>query len=381
MRTICCKLDPSPGQTAEIEATLQAFADGCNFSADAARRLGSANKIEVQRETYRAIREQFGLSANLAIRAIARACAALKVSDKAHPLFAPTSIDYDRRIFDYREKDGTFSLNLLHGRDHIATLLGDFQCEALRGRKPTSATLVKRRDGGYYLHVQIKDESPEPMKVEGVLGVDMGIVNLAVDSTGETFSGAKVDEARQRYGKRRRNLNQCGTKSARRRLRKIRRKESRFRANENHKISKQLVQKAKGTGCTLAIEDLAGIGQRTTARGPQRNRMKGWAFHQLRGFLTYKAQRAGVPVVTIDPRNTSRTCNACGHCHKGNRKSRNEFVCRSCGHQSPADWNAALNIRDIGASVMRPMAGTIDSGPGSPAEVACKPRHFGGSGS
>src|SRR6266568_3570968 len=108
-RTVVCKLAPTPEQRAEIDATLKAFADGCNFAAETARRISSTNKVKVQRECYRAIRETFGLSANLAIRAIARACAALKVPAKMHSAFEPTSVDYDARIFRFREWDWTVS--------------------------------------------------------------------------------------------------------------------------------------------------------------------------------------------------------------------------------------------------------------------------------
>src|SRR4051795_7919512 len=104
-RTTVCKLDPTPEQRAEIDATLRAFAGACDFAADAARRIGSTNRVKVQRDAYRAIRQAFGLSANLALRAIARACAALKVPAKTNSQFAPTSIDYDARIFAFHERD------------------------------------------------------------------------------------------------------------------------------------------------------------------------------------------------------------------------------------------------------------------------------------
>jgi IS605 OrfB family transposase len=373
VRTICCKLDPTAEQALEIDATLKAFAAACNRIANVCRAIGSTNKIEVQEACYHTVRAEFGLSANLTIRAIARACTALKVPNRCDSMFNPTSIDYDVRIFRFHENDWTFGLTLLQGRERFATSVGDFQRDALRDQYPTSATLVKRPDGGYFLHVQIKDEAPESITVSDVIGVDLGVVNLAVDSDGEVFSGAKVEEVRKRYGKHRRNLNRCGSKSARRHLRKIRKKEARFRANENHRITKCIVEKAKDTGSVIALEDLQGIGSRTTARGPdQLNRLKGWAFHQLRGFLTYKAARAGVPVVFIDPRNTSRTCSQCGHCEKANRRSRDQFVCRACGHESPADENAARNIRDKGASSCALLQGS-PLPPMYPAKTACKP--------
>src|SRR5262245_34020804 len=90
IRTVVCKLAPTPEQASEIDATLKAFARACDFAADAARRIGSTNKVKVQRAAYAEIRQRFGLSANLAIRAIARACAALKVPAKMHSKFEPT---------------------------------------------------------------------------------------------------------------------------------------------------------------------------------------------------------------------------------------------------------------------------------------------------
>src|SRR5262249_7361035 len=137
-----------------------------------------------------------------------------------------------------------------------------------------------------------------------------------------------------------------GTKGAKKKLRRMAGKEARFRRHENHRISKAIVEDAKGTGRGIALEDLKGIRGRLTARGSDaRDRLSGWSFGQLHAFLAYKAERAGVPVVTVDPRNTSRTCAECDHCDQSNRKSQAEFVCEACGHRAYADRNAALNIR------------------------------------
>src|SRR4051794_28841505 len=186
-RTVVCKLAPTPEQTSEIDATLKAFAAACDFAAETARRIGSTNKVKVQHAAYQEIRERFGLSANLAIRAIARACAALKDPKRMHSNFAPTSIDYDARIFAFQEWNWTFGLTLLGGRRKIATILGDRQKSLLKGRKPTAAVLVQRRDGGYFLHVQLTDEAPEPIETEGTLGVDLGRRRVAVDSDGDIY--------------------------------------------------------------------------------------------------------------------------------------------------------------------------------------------------
>ncbi len=357
-----------------------AFADACNFAAEVARSLHSTNKVTLQHAAYQDIRQKFGLSANLAIRAIARVCAALKVPAKRHSLFEPTSVDYDARIFSFREWDWTFSMTLLHSREHLATKLGNYQRRQLQGCLPTSATLVKRRDGTFFIHVVLTDTAPEPEEPHGVIGVDLGVKNLATTEDGENFSGDAVEAVRKRYGRMRRTCQQAGTKSATRKLHKIRMRESRMRANENHRMSNRLIAKAKDTKSAIACENLAGIGDRITARKAQRSRLKGWAFLQLRTFITYKAKREGIVVLPVDPRNTSRTCSACGHCEKRNRKSRDEFVCRHCGLTLPADWNAAKNMK-VRGEVMHPVVGVADAGPRHLVETTNKPRHFSGSGS
>ncbi|MER3403220.1 MAG: transposase, partial [Armatimonadota bacterium] len=77
--------------------------------------------------------------------------------------------------------------------------------------------------------------------------------------------------------------------------------------------------------------------------------------HQLRSFIEYKARLAGVPVVIVGPRNTSRTCPACGHVAKANRPTQAQFRCVECGFAGPADTIAARNIASR-AVVMRPYA-------------------------
>ena len=232
------------------------------------------------------------------------------------------------------------------------------------------ALILVWRRGVYYLHVTQSREAPREAPDEHTpngetLGVDLGIVNLATDSEGETFSGAPVKKARARYHPRRQRLQKVGTKNAKRRLRKNAGRERRFQKDVNHCISKALVKKAVVSCKALALEDLSGIRERTTVRHEHRYERHSWAFFQLRQFLTYKAAWTGVPLHLVDPRNTSRTCSACGHCEKANRKSQDSFLCQRCGFALNADYNAAINIsrkqpkESYRAAVNRPMASPL----------------------
>ncbi len=244
------------------------------------------------------------------------------------------------------------SLNTMQGRVICSLILGRRQHEMLIDRTWTigGADLIWRR-GIYYLNVTQSKDAPAATETSDTLGVDLGIVNLATDSEGESFSGAQVNAVRTRYHQRRQTLQKVGTRSAKRRLKHMSGREKRFQKNTNHVISKSLVQKAVRTRKAIALEDLTGIRERTTVRRVNRYARHSWAFSQLRGFMSYKAAWAGIPVRLIDPRNTSRTCSQCGHCEKANRQSQASFLCKQCGFCLNADVNAAINISRVPVKV------------------------------
>jgi IS605 OrfB family transposase len=248
------------------------------------------------------------------------------------------------------------SLNTVRGRVVAQLDLGDFQRRYLYDLtwQIGGAELIRKRETWYLCITQSK-KVPDPDEPLGVIGCDFGIVNIVTTSNGDTFSGAQVDRVRTRYHRRRQRLQAVGTKSAKRRLKRNSGKERRFQKDVNHRISKRLVAHATRERKALALEALTHIRDRATVQRSQRRRFTSWAFHQLRQFVQYKAALAGVRVIVVDPRNTSRTCAACGSCDKQNRTSQSSFVCRSCGHVAVADVNAARNIA-YRAAVNPPMA-------------------------
>ena len=232
------------------------------------------------------------------------------------------------------------------GRQEIAFVCGAHQQALLDNRK--GETDLVCRAGQWFLHATV-DVAEEPeVHVTDVLGVDLGIVNIAADSDGKLYSGAQVNGLRHRYRRARARLQRRRTRSARRLLVRRRRRESRFATNVNHTLSKRIVAVAQGTGRGIALEDLSGIRERGSVSRPQRATLHSWAFDQLRHFVAYKALLAGVAVVYVDPRNTSRTCPACGLVDRRNRPSQARFECAGCGLAGHADTIAAQNIRARG---------------------------------
>jgi IS605 OrfB family transposase len=230
----------------------------------------------------------------------------------------------------------------------------------LRSRSIGETDLVCR-DGKWFLYATVEaPEAPLAQPVNGFVGVDLGIVNIATSSDGHRIAGARLNRYRKRQRRLRARLQGKKTSSARRLLKKRRRKEARFAADVNHRISKRIVAEAQRTGRGIAVEQLGGIRARVRLRKPQRAALHSWAFAQLGGFLGYKAKQAGVAFVEVDPAYTSQMCSACGWVDKRNRRSQSEFECGRCGFVGHADHNAAVNIATRGVErwgeVMRPHA-------------------------
>jgi IS605 OrfB family transposase len=165
-----------------------------------------------------------------------------------------------------------------------------------------------RKNKLFYLMVSVESPEEPAIKPVDIIGVDMGIVNIAVDSTGRYHSGDQINEVREHNADLRSRIQSAGTGSAKRHLKKLSGRESRFMRNTNHIISKEIVQTAKGTSSAIAMENLSGIRMRTTARKGNRYIHSSWSFYQLRTFIEYKAREAGIPIIAVDPSNTSREC-------------------------------------------------------------------------
>jgi IS605 OrfB family transposase len=370
--TLMVKLAPTNEQHTLLLATMERFNEACNWIADVAFEHRTAGKYKLQKMLYHEIRDSFGLSAQMTVRAISKVTEAYRRDKRIKPTFNPHgAIVYDQRILSWKGIDRV-SLLTLEGRELIPVIMGGYQANRLAAYGKRGQADLIYRDGTFYLAVVVDIPEPPPSEGTGVLGVDMGIANLATDSDGETYSGEQVDAKRRHYERMRAGLQRVGTKSSRRKLKRIRRRERRFKRNVNHTISKRLVAKASDTGRDLAIEDLGGIRERATVRKAQRSRHSKWAFGELRQFLTYKAALAGVRLHVVDPRNTSRTCPICGHCDKRNRPDQATFRCTSCGYAGHADVVAAANIA-ARAAVSQPMVSdeAFASAPGtSPRALA-----------
>jgi IS605 OrfB family transposase len=344
--TLQLQLLPTPDQKTILLATVERFNEAATFAARVAFEHGVFSQPSIHKLAYAEIRSRFGLGAQMAVRAIGKAVECFKRDKTRCPIFKPRSAAcYDNRILGFKGLDKV-SLWTLAGRMIFPLIYGEYQGERF-DRMKGQVDLVYR-GGKFYLYATVELPDKAPIEVKDFLGVDLGIANIAVDSDGNIHTGVAIEKVRRRHQTSRRTRQRKGTRGAKKQLKKLAGKEARFRKQENHRISKTLVAVAKGTGRGIVLEDLKHIRDRTTVRRRQRARHSGWAFSQLRSFIEYKAALAGVLTVTVDPRNTSKTCSACGHCERANRPTRDTFLCKHCGYSSNADFNSARNLAGLG---------------------------------
>lgn len=339
------KLQPTEEQAAALAETIRQANAACNYLSDQAWKSQCFRQYALHGLAYHETRKQFpDLSSQVIVRCIARVADAYKLDRTTkHEFRSLSAIAYDERILRwYTDERSLVSIWTVSGRQKIPYVCGDRQRELLKSQQGQSDLVL--RDGEFYLYATCNVEEPPKNDPDGFLGIDLGVVNIAVDSDGDVYSGSHVNNAHHRHRRLRKKLQKKGTKSARRLLQKRRRRESRFAKDVNHCISKQVVAKAERTGRGIALEDLAGIRGRIRARRSQRATLHSWSFHDLRFKIDYKARRAGVPVVFVDPRNTSRLCPICGYCDKRNRPDQSTFSCKACGYAGFADYIAATNI-------------------------------------
>ena len=218
---------------------------------------------------------------------------------------------------------------------------------------PASVTVTRDPARRWFVtfHVDVPDPVPLPAAGQD-MGIDLGLTDLAVLSTGEKISHPRDWERHERNLKRwQRRLARCqkGSRNRAKRRVKVARAHARVadaRRDFLHKFSTQIIR----SNDVIAVEDLA-------VRNMVRNRSlaraiscTGWA--ELRAMLEYKAQRAGRTVVVVDRWHpSSKTCSACGHLLAALTLSTRVWQCPACGTRHDRDINAARNILAAGLAV------------------------------
>lgn len=342
-RTITVRLAPCPA----ISATIWQFNEATNYFLRAGYENNTHSKKILQSLAYRDVRKGWPCLQSSLVQG-ARDCAAdmlRREKGKRLPVKRQgSSARYNQRTFKAYLNSGHLSLSTVEGRLKIPIRLPDYFL------KYTDAEVVslRLREIDRVLQadivVRLPDNPATPVSVTPrVIGMDRGIVNIAVTSDNRFYNSRTLRNVRGRYSHLRGRLQSAGTRSAKRHLKRLSGRERRFQRNCNHVISKEV---AALDFNVLAIEELSV--RKDRKKGRRFNRMLGgWSYAQLESFLRYKCEAAGKSVVTVNPAYTSQDCSRCGVRGKRNGSA---FTCLFCGFSLNADLNAARNIADRGMS-------------------------------
>jgi IS605 OrfB family transposase len=349
IRTIKLKLNVSSDAGNSLLKTMRDYAVAFNICSVWGFESRSVSKINCHNATYHNVRQSVpDLPSSLVQGARDVACEALKaVKCQFKPLRKEYSaMRYNSRVINVFLTSGYATIATSDGRIKATFGIPEYYRPYLTWKIKSSTLSIRKNDGMFYLHCQVEIDTPKGVAEQSVLGIDRGIVNIAVCSDNTFFNSRAVKNTRSQYAYLRAQLQSKGTRSAKRKLRKLSGRERRFVADVNHCISKQIVQKPF---TIFALENLTKI-RVQKRRGTGFNRkLNNWSFYQLEQFIRYKAENLGKQVVSVDARYTSQKCSVCGHVYKGNRNG-SSFKCRKCGFEIHADLNASRNIAQDGIS-------------------------------
>lgn len=343
--TLKIKLLPADEQGKALLKTIKEANSCCNAISKIAWEKKVFNQFKIHHEVYHSLKATLNLSAQVLVRCISKVCDAYKLDKKTKRTFKPLgAITYDSRILTYKT-DSIVSIWSVGGR-----LKMPFVCHNqkylpyIKGE----ADLVFNK-GKYYLFQTVDIPDVDIKDVEDFIGVDFGLVSIATLSNGKEFNSKPLQEYREKRQKVRSSVQNKCTRSSKKLLKRLSGRERTTASIINHTIAKQIVSIAKEENNGIALEDLKGIRFSSLKKGKKfRTRVGKWSFNQLRQYISYKATLAGIPVVLVEPRYTSKTCSQCHHV--GNRKGK-IFECDNCGNNMDADINASKNIATLGCSV------------------------------
>ncbi len=362
-RTIAIKVKTSSSDKKDLSALMIAYTDACNQISPYAYEHHCWNRVALHNAVYTNTRAASLLGSQMVCNAIFSVCKAYKANKaKKKVLESPVlfrkngSVHFDKRT--YTLKGDVLSLYTLNGRIKVKLNIGEYQKSYLEKGLLKEAELTCKK-GEWYFHLVL--DLPDPAQVEGdiLFAVDLGENNVAAMSNRKLIRGGKIREERDRFLARRRRLQSNGSRSAKRVLKRISGKENRLMKNENHKISKTIIEEAVKYGASqIVLEDLTNIRNRIRARKRERTRLHRWSFNQLQEQIEYKAQQVGFEVVYVNPAYSSLLCLNCDAL--GSRR-KNTFTCR-CGNRQHSDLYSceklcrfARSADRVRAVVNRPM--------------------------
>lgn len=336
-------------------SVMKAYTDACNYVSEYIFNTHDLQQFSINRALYHDLREKFSLKSQMSQSVIKTVLARYRTlseinSEWTLPVFRKQSYElvWNR---DYSLVSDRFSVNTLQGRikfDYYDKGMQKYFDKSVY-QFGTAKLVYKHKKFFLYVPVTCDISKCELSQISNVVGIDLGVnfIATAYDSKHKTvfYNGRKVKQKHAHYKEIRKQLQQVGTPSSRRRLKAIGQRENRWMNDVNHCISKALVE-SYPEHSLFVLEDLTGI-RNATEKVVRKNRyvMVSWSFYDLRQKIEYKSIKRCFKTITVSPKHTSQCCPICGHTEKSNRNKKiHVFKCKNCGYSSNDDRIGAMNL-------------------------------------
>jgi len=355
---------PNKKKVLALNKTLQKYFRLVNWYLS----FNSTSKTFLHRNTYEKTKQLFNLNTALIQTARDKAVEILKSFNEKRkeskvksekPKLKRISIRFDKRCYSFAKTTNKLTpywLTLSLNRKERVTLpiaFGERQQkfieEALQGEWQFCTVEMVKKNREWYAHFTLKKEVELIDEPETFIGVDLGEKNVATaiaiskqnpkPMKGKFWSGARIKEIRGKYAHIRRNLQRKKRLDL---VKQIGHKEERMVNQQLHIIANEIIAYAKQfEKPVIAMEKLDGIRENMNSSTRLNRRLHAWSFRKLQQYIEYKANLEGIPIVYVNPKNTSKRCHRCGHVAQANGR---EFRCPKCGLVYNRDLNATINI-------------------------------------
>ena len=247
-------------------------------------------------------------------------------------------VDLENQLVIVKLRNKVFKIKLLHSKEYIRKFLG---------RKWYEVTVSIDRNGRVWIAIPFK-WMYEPYKPRRIMSLDINLKKVVI------YNGRSVRRINTRFSEAlylkhlAENTQKRHSYAWRRNgkwleiIRALHRRSKNIVVDWCWKFAKYIVLKARKTRSAIVLEDLEKLWFNASQRSPSlADRLSRFAYRKLQHTIITKAIEYNVPVLFINPRNTSSTCPRCGNKLSYNHRL---AICRNCGFVADRDTAGAMNI-------------------------------------
>ena len=266
--------------------------------------------------------------------------------------------------FKSKRNDQSYTTNMINGNIKLSNndrYISIPKCPRIRIKKHRdfigtikSITVSRTTDDKYYISLLVEEETKPMEPTDGMIGLDLGIKELIVDSNGKKYKNHKyLTKSQTQLAKEQRKLSKMvkGSNNRNKQRIKVAKLHKHIQNQRNdylHKLSKKIIDENQ----IICIEDLKVKDMEQNNKLARNISDVSWS--RLVSMLIYKANWYGRKVIKIPfTYPSSQLCSICSYKNSITKDLRiRKWTCPKCGTIHDRDINAARNILSKGIEIL-----------------------------